>query len=203
MEIFIDIAGMFYRHRVTVGENPSVFDVMDAVRGQRALHGGGTLQFDIEPSATIENPDGSPMEFISYIEVTYDDNSKPVSRQGNGEIISGVYAFNDGTKVFPDKQDGNIRFQLVWQYYVTSKLGVVKNLGKDGSRKIVGLKSNNLMPPDITLESGDTIMWRLVAIFDLEQTAEKEANKGAFGGVAPTGTARAIGSMLKTLNQQQ
>ncbi len=188
MEITIDITGMYYRNTVNIDkENPTVFDVMQAAAGVRAPN-GGMMAFTTVDKNFMEYP------FVNSITVFYDDESLPMTRQTGASSVKtpqrpkGVYTFNDNNTVSESQIDDGISYQIAWQYYVSNGK-TIKNLGVDGARGIVPVKNSNQAPNGIPLADGDTITWRLVAIFGLAETLESY-------GIEPEGSVRNMKMML-------
>jgi hypothetical protein len=125
---------------------------MDAYRGttRRRISDPEGLTYTIEQDNTIKR--------ISYnFNGKYDfEGDSPAN--GNGktlagrDIPAGVYSLSErklGTKS-----------QLGWQYYVLDKNG--KN--KSRTKQAQGFTPFGENPTNYTIEAGDTIIWRLIAI---------------------------------------
>lgn len=192
MEITVDITGMYYRHTVTMDTpDPTVFEVMQKAALTPAPN-GGVMSFKTEDSA------GRPAKSVNCITVDYDATSKPTSRQlvdpgdphtefKDPERPTGTYTFNDNVNVIPPQ--AGVSFRLAWQYYITNEdpntgIETIKNKGRSGGRGIVKCKVSNKGIFGITLADGDTITWRLVAIYGLEESVAKK-NPGANMNVSP------------------
>ena len=172
MQITLDITGMYYRNTVTVDEGATVFQVMQAAAGVPAPN-GGIMQFK------TEDKDGMQRDFVNSITVEYGEGSTPESRQINAPASKdptrpkGIYTFDDNAAVSASQIKGGVTYQLAWQYYITNGK-TIKNLGDNGKRGIVPVKRSDDPEIGIKLVDGDTITWRLVAIYGLYEMSHTE-----------------------------
>lgn len=154
MTIEIDITGFYYRNSIDAESIVTVADAMKKAAAGPAPNGGLLTVTD--------DANG----FVNSITVVYPSAASPQSGQGLGARPKGIYGFNDdpltGNNAVPGT--GNINGQLVWQYYVERGGAVLNN-----DRKIYAYTESDSAPMVGALEDGDKIIWRLVAIFGLQE----------------------------------
>jgi hypothetical protein len=193
--ITLDITGFYYRHETSPGGISSVLDLMNRAQGVRTKN-GGVLSF-------VSDVDG----FVETITVDYDDDSKPTSRQTHDRRLTGRYTYTDSPSnkgniiLVPPGANAGIH---VWQYYITDKNGCLKS-GADveGIRTIIPFTISD-KPPGGPLKDGDTVTWRLVGIFGLEEELreleERRDELKELLGDEPTSVKRALRA-LRTLRK--
>ncbi|MFN3193093.1 MAG: hypothetical protein ACE361_21465 [Aureliella sp.] len=143
----LDVTGMFFRTSVSVKDDASVLDVMQAAKAQ-----GGDPSFDFEPDASGR--------FLKRVTVDYlDPTDPPTSRQDPNRT------YPIGRYTWDDEANGQTNPQLVWQYYVFDAGGKLLTgpEGPQGKRKIVAFADS--YKEGLELDNGYSIVWRLVAIF--------------------------------------
>ncbi|MBM3956140.1 MAG: hypothetical protein FJ309_16285 [Planctomycetes bacterium] len=155
--IHLDITGFFYRYDADAAGIKTVFDLMQAAAGKTSGN-GGVLSFDAEPGS----------DFCQTITVDYGAGSTPMSRQNGMARPKGRYTYTDDVVTQANRitVPGGVTGVHVWQYYITDEKGKLKS-GADaaGNRKIVGFRVSDQPPYGAKLVDGDTVTWRLVAIF--------------------------------------
>lgn len=165
--ITLDITGFYYRYATSPGGIYSVFDLMNSAQGVR-VQNGGVLSFQQDPNG-----------FVDTITVDYDDNSQPVSRQSGEPRQKTKYSFTDNVRspVNRISVPGSSTGLLVWQYYITDERGTLKS-GADaqGIRTIVPFTLSD-QPPGAPLVDGDTVTWRLVAIFGVADLIDQNKDR--------------------------
>jgi hypothetical protein len=186
MKINLDITGMYYRAVVDMENNPTVLRVMEEAAKQSA-GSDAVMTFDNVDSG------GNPSPFVNYISVEYFGKNIPMSRQSGAERPQGKYSYNDNKGRLVAQIPGEVSLQLAWQYYVTTKDKFVKNLGADGERCIIPAGTSNTGKGAIILVDGDTVTWRLVAIYGLPEAVMKKNNYS----IVPAGSARELRSLAE------
>ena len=163
--ITLDIAGFYYGHSVPADGITTVVNLMEKARGVRTSN-GGVLDFRLDQNNL----------FIETISVEYDRVSNPESRQKGlpaaipGRRPTGLYSFTDDVLDPANRisSPGRIPGLHAWQYYITSADGVLKSRGdSDLMRGIAPAAKSDQPPYGVTLIDGDTVVWRLIAIFGL------------------------------------
>lgn len=180
MGITVDVTGFYFSETVPFTKQETVQEVMEQVASK--TQGRGT-EFDFGPRRGVV---GRKLNFIK-VKFTCD---APRSRQvdpatGIGREKADRYFFYDDSDLTPmgETNDGQAQFVLAWQYYVTDQNGTLKNGTPQGGgfRTIVPFsqKSENYVFSD-----GDTITWRLVAIFG--KNAVEDEPKGKYPPASAT-----------------
>jgi hypothetical protein len=169
--ITLDITGFYYSFQVPYRNDlKTVFDLMKAAMGEKS-NNGGIMTFSLE-----EPPKD---DFLSSITVKYGPTGKPTSRQTNLDPTipplrpTGTYSFTDDVTKPANRissgEPGGVPGLLTWQYYIIDKNGVLQSgAGSDRKRTIVPMKLSD-KNGQRALQDGDTVVWRLVGIFGLNQ----------------------------------
>lgn len=156
--IKIDVTGFYYRGQVDPEGVKTVADAMNKADGVPSPINGGILTVSSDANG-----------FVNSISVDYPTDSTPESGQGLGPRPTGSYSFDDDPmgqgNLIPGA--GSIDGQLAWQYYV-ERDGVVLNR----NRRITPYTDSDSEFGD--LQSGDKIIWRLVAIFGLREAMQQQ-----------------------------
>ncbi len=189
MTIAIDITGFYYDIDVDSSGVTTVVAAMRRAQGVRARN-GGVLDFKTDSSG-----------FISCIEVKYDGNSQPQSRQLNSSFGPnrpiGTYRYSDD---IIDKNNrihvnGAINGLLVWQYYIYDSTNMQKSGG--GINRTIEPAST---PNTNALADGDRIVWRLVAIFGLNQFLDSKQDLLLSESKGQSLSLKSAGSILRNNN---
>lgn len=164
--IHLDITGFYYRFSCELDGIRTVFDLMSKARGVPTAN-GGKLFFDADPARP---------NFCQTITVEYPAGSRPKSRQSGDPRPLGLYTYTDDVLdpnnriVVPNGQTG----LHIWQYYITNRDRQIKTGPNEaGNRAIVGFKVSDQEPYGAALEDEDTVTWRLVAIFGIADSIDK------------------------------
>mgnify|MGYP006425228631 FL=1 len=173
MAITLDVTGFYFSEVVPFNHQKTVQEVMEQVALK--TKGRGTV-FDFDPRI------GSSGRKLNSISVEFKCDP-PRSRQVDPNTGIGREK-NDRLFFFCDKDlqptgatDKNqAQFVLAWQYYVTDKNGTLKNgtPQSGGFRTIVPFSTP---VSDFELCDGDTITWRLVAIFSTDAGSSQPKGK--------------------------
>lgn len=157
MAIFVDITGFYYGKKISA---EGVLTVQDAMRvaAESPSPEGGLLTVSSDLNG-----------FVSKITVVYPPDGTPKSRQDGGSRPVGTYSYDDsplnGGNVVPGS--GNIEGQLAWQYYVR-RGGITLN----ADREIIPFNRSDEGVIG-SLQDGDVVIWRLVAIFGLRKMMQE------------------------------
>jgi hypothetical protein len=154
MQVTLRIVGIFFNKKVEIDDTvKTVKDVMDAYRrnGNDKTSKIGGLRYIIEPK------DNTIKKISFNFDGKYDfQGDSPAN--GKGKTLGGqtlpprVYSLRERSL--------GKNSQLAWQYYVIDKNG--KN--KSRTLQAKGFTPFGKNPANYTIEAGDTIIWRLVAI---------------------------------------
>ncbi|MEO0617735.1 MAG: hypothetical protein AAFZ01_00465 [Pseudomonadota bacterium] len=179
IKVNLDVTGMFYRRdSITVKDDATVFDVMDAAVKLNPTAGPREALIEFNREAMPEDA-----KFLNSIKITHRGGSA-ASRQTLGAAKprvypDGVFSAEDEPIIpnaagylvpavrLPDGslvEDPSKSTVTAWQYYIYDNAFVDKNraAAKGGQeRKIVPFTESKR---DYPLENGDTIVWRLVTL---------------------------------------
>jgi hypothetical protein len=173
MAITVDVTGFYFSETVPFNNQITVQEVMEQVAVKTQ---GRETEFNFAPRA------GQPGKWLNSITVEFKCDL-PRSRQVDPNTGIGIekadkfFHYDDsvGSLMGPtDKEQA--QFALVWQYYVTDKFGVLKNGTPQGGgfRTVVPFVEPS---SGFTFADGDTITWRLVAIFSKNATGPAMVGK--------------------------
>lgn len=168
--ITLDIAGFYYGCSVPADGIVTVLGLMNKAKNVRTSN-DGVLNFDLENN-----------QYINRLSVTYDGVRNPESRQKGGLGLpkarpKGTYEFTDD--VFSPSNriivPGKVSGLHAWQYYITDVDGRLKSRGKEElTRGIVSAAESDQEPFGKPLVDGDTVVWRLIAIFGLNDILDSQ-----------------------------
>lgn len=173
IKIKLRIVGLYFNKTVAIENKKglNVKDVMDKYIHENPLSVPGGLEYTRATAYTV------PELVITTIKHNFSgdfdfegDNDEAGTADGPslGDVKreSGIYTLTEDLEDhFPKDEKGKGRAGLAWQYYVVAPSDEVgKGIVK--SKTPVGRKFKRFddATPDYTLEDGDTIIWRLVAI---------------------------------------
>ncbi|MEO1152186.1 MAG: hypothetical protein AAFW83_14530 [Pseudomonadota bacterium] len=155
--ITVDVTGFYFRKTIPLGTAKTVKDVMDNIVAATANE-FPCLQYE---SSTRPGK----MKFLRSITARFDEDNPPRSRQSGVMKAERVFTYNDEACETMDVP-GGASFALAWQYYVRDVHGRLKNsIGNCEARRIIPFADSDSASGGVTLEEGDVITWRLVAIF--------------------------------------
>lgn len=189
--INLEVTGFYYQLSVPADGIVTVIDLMNAARGVKSPN-GGVMDFALDV-------DG---RFIETIAVKYDRTSTFGSSQRNLTVLpkrrptGGLYSFTDDAIAPANRisRPGQVPGLLAWQYYVSDINGRMKS--RIGTTEPLGIgtaaESDQLALGE-PLEDGDTVAWRIVAIFGLNHYFDSKRDMLlAKGGERPIGLKAAI-----------
>ncbi len=156
--IFLDVTGFYYRFECPAAGIRTVFDLMERAKDQ-STENGGVLTFESDTQDPV---------YCQTITVEFPAGSKPKSRQSGELRLTGKYTYTDDVRDTSNriKVPGGRTGLHVWQYYITDKNGKLKSgVNEKGERRILGFKESDTGAYGAPLADGDTVTWRLVAIF--------------------------------------
>ncbi len=161
MALTLRIVGLFFNKKVEY--NPAlvtVKDVMDAYinAGNANLAKPGGLAYMIE--ANIPKTENSLKEISFHYGGKYDIRPLTAAIEGDGTTLGGK-DLSSGVRTLSELRV-NDDVILAWQYYVLDR----NRVNKSATRTPRGFTLFGVIPtpPNYTIEDGDTIIWRLVAI---------------------------------------
>ena len=173
MGITLDVTGFYFSETVPFNNQQTVQEVMEQVALK--TEGRGTV-FNFEPRL------GSAGNKLNSISVEFNCDA-PRSRQVNPntgigrEKVDRFFFFCDeNLEPMGPTNKNQAQFVLAWQYYVTDKNGMLKNgTPQSGGFRTIVPFSNPVS--DFELCDGDTITWRLVAIFSSDAGSSQPKGK--------------------------
>lgn len=167
----LDIAGMFFQVSVSVDENATVENVMDAAVRQTAGGMGPKGETFLYTSEQVTSPTGR-LQTVNTITVIH-RNGSATSRQTYAGAVNGrrykdgIYSYSDNARFDAEGNfkplDPNADFVLAWQYYVYDADG--KESARSGQPRRVISYADNGADRGYSLAEDSTVVWRLVAIF--------------------------------------
>lgn len=172
--INLDITGFYYQISVPAQGIVTVLDLMNAAKGVKSPN-GGVLDFALDF-------DG---RFVQTISVNYDRNCELKNRQQNLTVLpkrrptGGLYSFTDDVLEPANRLNvaGQVPGLHAWQYRVSDINGRMKS--RIGNTEFLGIGPSN-EPHQLSLgeplEDGDTVTWRIVAIFGLNHYLDSKRN---------------------------
>lgn len=169
ISVTVDVAGFYFEKTVTVDENASILNVMQAVKEATSGPRGASLDFSVE---------GTPPNdlFLDGLRITH-RNGSAVSRQrpNSKSYPDGVYEFYDDDVEFVNgrlrrKHPNGQFFVNAWQYYVYDESRVdinrraALNSPNDPTARTIVPLSRGPADGGVQLGNNFLIVWRLVAI---------------------------------------
>ena len=152
-EVTLRIVGLFFNKKFKINDTVNtVQGVMDAYRGttRNTTSVPGGLTYTVEPDNTIRK--------ISFNFDGRYDFEGDIPANGSGLSLAGR---NIPARVYSlSERKLGVNSELAWQYYVIDKHG--KNKSK--TLQAQGFKPFGEAPANYTIQDGDTIIWRLLAI---------------------------------------
>jgi hypothetical protein len=172
--INLEITGFYFRLSVPADGIVTVLDLMNAASGVESAN-GGVMDFALD----------FDQRFIETISVNYGRTSTSERHRENLTVLpkrrptGGLYSFTEDVTEPENRisRPGQVPGLHAWQYYVYDINGRMKS--RVGTTELLGVKpaaESDQLSLGEPLEDGDTVAWRIVAIFGLNHYFDSKRN---------------------------